>query len=88
MEAIGCLVPKLWSKKHCGRRMQLFEKTQYFYVAMYLRILLCYVKLTQVLVKRQLESRQRHLEKTTVVKVGAYICVYRQKDNRIQTRSW
>ena len=43
--------------------MQLFD----FYVAM------CYIKLTRVLVKRQLESRQRQLGKTAVVKVGAYI---------------
>ena len=38
-----------------------------------LRILTCYVKSTRVLVKRQLESRQRQLEKTAVVKAGAYI---------------
>ena len=30
-------------------------------------------KFTRVLVKKQLESRQRQLEKTAVVKVGAYI---------------
>ena len=53
--------------------MQLFEKMQCFYVATCLGILLCYVKLTRVLVKRQLESRQRQLEKTAVVKAGAYI---------------
>ena len=33
----------------------------------------CYVKLTRVLVKRQLESRQRQFGKTAVVKAGAYI---------------
>ena len=33
----------------------------------------CYVKLTHVLAKWQLESRQRQLGKTVVVKVGAYI---------------
>ena len=66
MEAISCLVPELWSKKHCGRGMQLFEKTQCFYVAK------CIVlrKLTRVLVKRQLESQ---LGKTAVAKVGGYI---------------
>ena len=53
--------------------MQLFEKTQCFYIATYLRILSCYIKLTRVLVKRQLESRYRHLEITSVVKSGAYI---------------
>ena len=42
-------------------------------VFMLLRTLSCYVKLTCVLVKRQLESRQRQLGKTAVVKVGAYI---------------
>ena len=73
MEAIGCLVPELWSEKHRGRGTQLFKKTQCFYVAMCLCILLCYVKLTSVVVKWQLESRQRQLEKTAVVKAGAYI---------------
>ena len=71
MEAIGCLVPELQSEKHRGRRLQLFEKMQYFYVATCLSILSCYVKLTRVLVKRQLESRQRQLENIAVV--GAYI---------------
>ena len=56
MEAIGCFVPELRSEKHCGRGTQLFEKTQCFYVATGLCILSCYVKLTRVLVKRQLES--------------------------------
>ena len=37
------------------------------------RILSCYGKSTRVLVKRQLESRQRQLEKTAMVKTGAYI---------------
>ena len=46
---------------------------QYFYVATCLHILLCYVKLTCVLVKRQLERHQRQLEKTAVVKAGTYI---------------
>ena len=36
-------------------------------------MLLCYVKLTRVLVKKQLESWQRQLGKTAVVKVGAYL---------------
>ena len=46
-----------------------------------------YVKLTHALVKRQLESRQRHLGKTEVVKVGGLYCVYRHKDNCIQVGS-
>ena len=70
MEAMGCLVPEFRSEKCCGHGTQLFEKMQCFYVATYLRILSCYVKL---LVKRQLESRQRHLEKTVVVKAGDYV---------------
>ena len=32
MEAIGCLVPELWSETHRRRGMQVFEKTQCFYV--------------------------------------------------------
>ena len=73
MEAIGCLVPEFRSEKRRGHGTQLFEKTYCFYVATYLRMLSCYVTLTCVLVKRQLESRRRRLEKTAVVKVGAYI---------------
>ena len=33
MEAISCLVPELQSEMRSGCRMQLFEKTQCFYVA-------------------------------------------------------
>ena len=44
-----------------------------FYVATCLHILLCYIKLARVLVKRQLKSCQRQLGKTAVVKVRAYI---------------
>ena len=33
MEVIGCLVPELQSEMCSGCGMQLFEKTQYFYVA-------------------------------------------------------
>jgi len=77
MEAIGCLVPELRSETHRGHGTQVFEKTQCFYIVTVnckcLRILSCYVKLTCVLVKRQLESRQRQLEKTAVVKVETYI---------------
>ena len=72
MEAIGCLVPELQSEKHRGRGMQLFEKMQCFCIATCLGILSCYVKSTRVLVKRQIESCQRQLEKTAVVKAGAY----------------
>ena len=32
MEMIDCLVPKLWSELHRGRRMQFFKRTQCFYV--------------------------------------------------------
>ena len=32
MEIIDCLVPKLWSELHHGRRMQFFKRTQCFYV--------------------------------------------------------
>ena len=73
MEAIGCLVPELWSEKHRGRGTQLFEKTQCFlrcYVSPYTIVLR---ELTRVLVKRQLGSRQRQLGKTAVVKAGAYV---------------
>ena len=34
---------------------------------------MCYLKSTRALVKRQLESQQRQLERAAVVKVGAYI---------------
>ena len=70
---MSCLVPELRSEKHRRHRIQLFEKTQCFYVATCLRILSCHVKLTHVLVKRLLESCQRQLGMTAVVKVGAYI---------------
>ena len=43
-------------------------------------MLLCYVKSTRVLVKRQLEIRQRQLEKTAVVKAGAYIVSIDKKE--------
>ena len=44
-----------------------------FNVSVYYRVL------TRVFVKRQLKSRQRHLEKTAVVKAGAYIvCIDRK----------
>ena len=91
MEAFSWLVPELRSEKHRRRGTQLFEKTQCFYVAKCLCILLYYVKLTRILVKKQLESRQRQLGKTVGKdsgwETGAYI-VSRQKDNHIQTGSW
>ena len=43
-------------------------------------ILSCYVKSTCVLQKRQLESRQRQLEKRAVVKVKAYILSIDKKE--------
>ena len=55
MEVIGCLVLELWSEKHHGHGTQLFEKTQCFTL---LRVSVYYC-VTRVLVKRQLESRQR-----------------------------
>ena len=75
MEVIGCLVPEFQSERRRGREIQLFKKMQCFCVATYLRILSCYVKLTCVLVKRQLESCQRHLEKAAVVKAGLTLCL-------------
>ena len=45
-----------------------------------LRILSCYIKSTCVLVKRQLESWQRQLEKTAVVKVWAYVVSIDKKE--------
>ena len=80
------MVPEFRSEKHCERGTHFFEKTQCFYIATHLRILSCHVNLTHVLVKRQLESCQRHLEKTVVVKAGAYIVSIGR--NRIQTGSW
>ena len=66
-----------------------------FYVATCLHILLCYVKLTRVLVKRQLKSHQRQLGKTAVVKVRAYIVsidrkttVYRLEAGEIAVFFW
>ena len=76
MEAIGCLVPKLQNEMRSGCGMQLFEKMQCFYVATVISIspyTIVSRKFTCVLVKKQLESRQRQLGKTVVVKVGAYI---------------
>ena len=72
MEAIGCLVPELQSEMHRRHRTQVFEKTQCFYVVT-VNCNVCYGKLTRVLVKSQLESWQRQLEMTVVVKAGAYI---------------
>ena len=36
MEAIGCSVPELWSELHCECGTQLFDKAQYFIVAVYM----------------------------------------------------
>ena len=71
MEAISCLIPELWNETHRKCGMQLCFT--YYGKFQCLHILSCYVKLTHVLVKRQLESWQRQLEKTVVVKAGAYI---------------
>ena len=59
---------------------------KYIADAEYLRILLCYIKFTRVLVevKKQLESQQRQFS----CKSRGLHCVYRQKDNCIQTESW
>ena len=73
MEAIGCLVPELQSEMRSRCGTQLFEKTQCCYVAMISPYTIVSRKFTRVLAKKQLESRQRQLGKTAVVKAGAYI---------------
>ena len=81
MEAIGCLVPKLQSEMHSGCATQLFEKAQCFYVAtvnFIVSVYYCVHKFTCVLVKMQLASQQRHLGKTVVVQVGAFIAIDRK----------
>ena len=89
MEAIGGLVPDLWSDKHRGQGMQCFEKTRCFYIAMCLHILSCYLRLTRILVKRRLESRQRQLGKTAVVKGGLTLCLNTYTDRKLVTsRFW
>ena len=85
MEAIGCLVPELWSEKHRGRGMQLFQKMQCFYVATCLGILSCYVKLTHVVVKKSACKSPKTVGKDSSCESEGLHCVYRQKDNRIQT---
>ena len=73
MKAIGCLVPEFRSEKCRRRGTQLFEKTQCFlrcYVSPYTIVLR---KIDKCSCKRQLESRQRHLEKAAVLKAGAYV---------------
>ena len=72
MEAIICLVPELQSKMHSRCGMQLFEKTQCFYVATVNSNVSVYYSVTCVLVKKQLGSWQRQLEKP-VVTTGVYI---------------
>ena len=65
MVAIGCLVPE--TRSGAERK---FSKNAMFvccYSKLYcLHMLSCCIKLTCVLVKRQLESRQRYLNKTAV----------------------
>ena len=75
MEAISCLVPELHNKIRSGCRMQLFEKTQCFYVATvnFIVYIIILYKFIHVLNKKQLGSRQRELGKTAVIKAGAYI---------------
>ena len=63
-EAIGCLVPELQRKIHHGCGM---------HIAKVKLCLPCYIKLAYALVEKQLESRQRQLGKTAVVRVRAYI---------------
>ena len=60
--------------------MQLLETTQYFYVVtVNFNVSVYYCVLTRAFVKRQLKSQQRQLEKTAVVKAGAYIvCIDRK----------
>ena len=81
MEAISCLVPELQSKTRSGCRTQLLKKNANF------NVFLCYSEFAHFLVKKQLESQRRQLGKTAVIKAGAYICVYGQKDNRIPTEA-
>ena len=73
----GCLIPELWNETHRETRNGTFRENamflRYYRKFQCLHILSSYVKLTHVLVKRQLESWQRQLEKTAVVKAGAYI---------------
>ena len=73
-EVIGCLVPELQSEMRSRCGTQLFEKTQCFYVAT-VNFNIVSRKFTRVLVKKQLESRQRQLGKTAVVKAGAYMYI-------------
>ena len=76
MEAIGCLLPELQSEIRSGCGTQLFEKTLCFYVAtVNFKSSVYYLsrKFTRVFVKKQLESRQRQLGKTAVVKAESYI---------------
>ena len=69
MEAIICLVPELQSEMHSGCGMLLFKKT---YVATVNFNVSVYYGVACVLVKKQLGSQQRQLEKP-VVTTGAYI---------------
>ena len=74
VEVIGCLVPELQIEMHVDAERN-FSQCFYiakvnFNVSLYYRVTLTYIR---VLVKQQLESRRRQLEKTTVVSAGAYI---------------
>ena len=53
-----------------------------------LRILSCYVKLSRVLVKRQLESRQRQLERTATVKAKGYTVSIDKKTTVYKLEAW
>ena len=77
MEAIGCLVPKCRAKSIADVECNFLRKRHILRFCydkfQCLRILTCYVKLTHVLVRSQLESQQRQLGKTVVVKTRVSI---------------
>ena len=66
MEAIGCLVRELWSETQLSRKHNVMANVMSPYTIVLRKTDLCSCK-------RQLESQQRQLEKTAVVKAGAYI---------------
>ena len=85
---ISCVIPKLRSETLHRLGMQVFEKTQCLYIVRVNSFVSVYYHVTtHVLVKRQLGSRQSQLEKDSGGESGVLNCVYRQKDNCIQTES-
>ena len=92
MEAIGCLVPELRSKRHHRCGMQVFEKMRCFYVVMVIKTVMS--PYTIVLHKIDLCSCKKAARKSAKI-VGKYSggesrglhCLYKQKDNHIQVGS-